>query len=201
MIWFLIVSLIGQAVMVKQQDFKTCAQSAFCVRQRAFADIVDDGYPSFWSVEKYDIGQVVTLDCLDSFGSKFSFKLTPYETAFRLSVGIDGAFGNTQEYATENLFDIVPYKHDITNSSVVLTVGSNKVVISTIAKAFKIEFWRNDVPVIVFNNKGYLHLEKNREINNELNVVKKDLTDLIRDLNMNMGPETFNGNTDSKPKG
>jgi hypothetical protein len=124
--------------MVKQEDFKTCRQSSFCTRQKAFASLVDEGFPSFWSVEKYDLGSMVTLDCSDSLGSKFAFKLTPFQNAFRLSVGIDGAFDKTQDYAVEKMFPTVSYKHEIINTSLVLHIDQNKVVINTAPKSFKI---------------------------------------------------------------
>lgn len=203
MFWLTVASLIQVALMVKVQDFKTCSQSAFCTRQQAFAKLVDEGYQAFWSVQKYDLGRIVTLDCMDSLGSKFSLKMTPFEQSFRLSVGINGAFDNTVDYAVENIFDVVSYKHEIINSSLILNIGLNKAVINIAPRSFKIEFWRNDVPVMVFNDKGYLYLESNKEIKDEFNMIKdkKNFNDLISNLNKNIGPESFGGNTDSKPKG
>jgi alpha 1,3-glucosidase len=207
MFWFILASLAQVAVMVKQEDFKTCAESSFCTRQKAFASLVDEGFPSFWSVEKYDLGPVVTLECADSLGSKFTFKLTPFEKAFRLSVGIDGAFDKTQDYAVETMFSKVSYEHQVTNSSLVLSVDQNKVVINTAPKSFKIEFWRKEVPVMVFNNKGYLYLEKNRsrqkDLKDDFSMLKgkKNFDDLMNNLIYNSWDESFRGKTDSKPKG
>jgi alpha 1,3-glucosidase len=207
MFWIILACLAQVAVMVKQEDFKTCAQSSFCTRQKAFASLVDEGFPSFWSVEKYDLGSVITLECTDALGSKFTFKLTPFEKAFRLSVGIEGAFDKTQDYAVETMFSTVPYEHQVTDSSLVLSVDQNKVVINTAPKSFKIEFLRKDIPVMVFNDKGYLYLEKNRSRQNDLKddfsmlKDKKNFNDLMNNLNYNSWEEGFRGTTDSKPKG
>ena len=193
--------------MVKQSDFKTCSESSFCSRQQAFASIVDEGFPSKWSVVEYEIGKVVTLTCADTFGSKFSFTLSPFERAFRLKVGVDGAYDKAGDFAIENIFTIVSYTHEIKNESIILSIDDNRVIINTGIKSFKMEFFRGDTPVLTFNEKGYLYLEKNRdkgvELGEEFSMLKdkKNYNDLMAAINKDSWSESFGGSTDSKPKG
>ena len=206
MFWGLFSALIPIALMVKVADFKTCSQSSFCNRQKAFAALADYGFPS-WSVETYDLGEIVNLKVRDSLGSEFNFKIAPHEKAFRISVGIDGAYDQVRDYALESVFDTVAYTHEVINSSIIVNAGKNKMIVNTAPKAFNIQFWKEDRLMMIFNERGYLHLEKNRDrsvrLEEEFSMLKdkKNYMELIDQINDNPWDESFASKTDTKPKG
>ena len=53
------LALIPGFVMVKENDFKKCSQSSFCVRQRALADLVDvkEGPQQGWKLGSLKFGK------------------------------------------------------------------------------------------------------------------------------------------------
>ncbi|KAJ3044472.1 hypothetical protein HDV00_001899 [Rhizophlyctis rosea] len=163
--------------MVKQQDFKTCNQSGFCRRHRAYADLADittnhvspyELVPGSVKVDEHK--GLVTADLIDSVSKvPFTFSIAFFEKN-TARVQIKEAkppkprYHEAAEFAIEKLPYYVPVKDaSSTDDEVTVTFGDdkqNRLVLHK--KPFQFEFSVNGVPAVSFNERGYLYYEHQR---------------------------------------
>lgn len=169
--------------MVKQGDFKRCDQSAFCYRQRSYADLADKlpGYNSPYqlipdSLKVDEAKGEVTANLLDTERNVpfvFTVSLLRRNTA-RVQIKearpvkpryeLLGDFALAAEYPSS-----VPIKNVNRSDAaegIAVTFGAsgqNSLVVHS--KPFKFELAMNGVPAVTFNEKGYFYYEHMRSKN------------------------------------
>lgn len=183
--------VLGCVSAVKREDFKTCAQSGFCSRNRAYADIAKET-PQWTSPFQLNPSSlrlhkgIISGDLLNtqeeqlpaSGRASLSFELHLLDTeAVRVRINeidpIQPRYDGVQDtvlikpygYAAEGNYERI--SKDVNG---VLTVqygseGQNTVKISS--APFKVEFLVNGVSTVVLNEEGLLRFERLRNKENE----------------------------------
>ncbi|TPX59150.1 hypothetical protein PhCBS80983_g02653 [Powellomyces hirtus] len=172
----LVLAIFSQpGEMVKQEDFKQCAQSAFCVRQRAYADLTDTGSTTPYelvagSLEVESEQGIVTASLIDTKRNiPFSFTVNVLErNTARVVIKearplapryeLTGDLALDEKYPKSVPIDNV--KHDGKGVTTV-KFGENALVVRS--KPFSFELRVGGVPAISFNDKGYLYYEHWRQ--------------------------------------
>ena len=236
----LVLSVIQPGEMVKQADFKTCAQSGFCKRQRAFSKLRDLGDSSdalaSYSLVKESL--TVNLDLgtiqgtLMSRDTLYVLRMTAFDKSMRLTLEeaqpVHKVYKGTAEFTLEQLPSQVPLKWvsgSTKTSNASLAFGQGNLIRWNVDPLL-IQWSVIDVPVVTFNERGYLNYEKSRlkqppppvlenqpadgstapeqpQANSSENLSDKErqLRNLKSDLESDLWEETFSGKTDSKPRG
>jgi alpha 1,3-glucosidase len=216
---------------MKPQDFRTCAQTSFCRRNRAYADKATTGsFISPYNVVKDTIniengivsGELINTDNEVSFIFEIHLLINNIaririNEKYPLKPRYDGAKSwsliqepsNTLEY-TE---DPSTGKDGVTSLSFGVD-RNHKVIIHHIP--FHVELLINDEPVIVFNNRGFFNFEHLRKKDDPVNQPEELLvqsennaeqveiqTEEKKEEKQEEGlwEETFNGKIDLKPNG
>ncbi|KAJ3219028.1 hypothetical protein HDU67_003018 [Dinochytrium kinnereticum] len=208
---------------VKREDFKRCDQSGFCVRQRAYAKLVDlktplSDYEVIGSTLHVDKGAgSLSADVLEHSSSvmfKLNIQLLEHN-AIRLRM----LEKNTTRPRFELMGDLAlvdgiqAAKASGASTSAdraKISLGDINVLIEF--KPLKLEVLRGDEPIMAFNNGGYLNYEHQRtkeEVSNseatedtsQLTDQEKEIINLKKDVMKSMWEESFGGKQDSKPFG
>lgn len=170
-------------LMVKQADFKTCNQSGFCRRQRAYADLVDitQNHPSPYelvpgSIKVDEAKGTVSADLLDSVRNiPFTFSIGLYEkntarVQIKEAKPLRPRYNEAADFTIATLPVPVPaHNSSSTKDEITVTFGKsgvNRLVVNS--KPFRFEFSVNGVPAVSFNERGYLYYEHSRSKQNSL---------------------------------
>ncbi|KKY28395.1 putative alpha glucosidase ii [Phaeomoniella chlamydospora] len=228
-VFFIVLSFLSlfilPAISVKHESFKTCAQSGFCKRNRAYADTVTasgDPYSSPYVVDEASLklkNGVITGHITKSVGSQ-TFNL-PLEIFFLKSgvVRITIDEEQRQKGAIELRHDSKVRKERYNEASKWALVGGldleKDVEISkgtsgyTVVKygpersweavirhaPFGVEFRKDGEKQIKLNDRGFMNVEQWRA-----KVDRGEGQETPEEENT-WWEETFGGNTDSKPRG
>ncbi|KAJ3012456.1 hypothetical protein HKX48_006277 [Thoreauomyces humboldtii] len=180
-----IISLAHPCLAVKQEDFKQCHQSAFCVRQRAYADLVDHNqkhdpshpkspYEVIHNTVKVDPASgVVTASLLDAERNvPFSFSLTVLEkNTARVTIKESRPLAPRYEMSGDEALAI-PYpaaarlgkvKHDVGGVTTVAFGENDRNTLVLRSKPFSFQVKVDGVPAVSFNEKGYMYYEHWRQ--------------------------------------
>nr|CAG8499747.1 5448_t:CDS:10 [Entrophospora candida] len=195
---------------VKHQDFRTCANTSFCRRNRAYADKISANHtlsPYIVLKETLKISNDNGILSGDLFNIN-NKKYFVFELHFLLNnvarLRIDEKSPLKPRYDQAKIWALVeqekPLRHTLEYSLITsddndhkfttITYGEqrdHKVVIHH--SPFHIQFFLNDVPMITLN-------ELLVDQSNQENIVKND-NDVVEDVN----DTSFNGKTDTKPNG
>ncbi|KAJ3308998.1 hypothetical protein HDV04_000549 [Boothiomyces sp. JEL0838] len=195
--------------MVKRSDFKTCSQSAFCVRQQAIADYVDTTNNKIdWTMKSIQYAPNAITGQVDSLGDEFSFEfniLAGNNVRFRLHEKTLLHPRYEAKFSIETLETAV-YDHQKKDGLEIVTFGSSELLIAY--APFSFEFKVNGKSQIAFNKNGYFYYEPYRAESKipEFAVVKEGegdekLNEIKTKIGKDLGSESFGGKTDSKPRG
>ncbi|CAG8641763.1 9252_t:CDS:1, partial [Scutellospora calospora] len=208
------------ATAVKKQDFKTCEQSSFCKRNRAYADksTENPSYISPYSVIQDSIiikDGIIFGDLINSENNiKFVFELYLLEIgATRIKINEKRPlkprydrvkdWALVQELSNTLEYSLNPSKPGFTS----LSFGKERnQTVLIYHSPFRVEFLVNDVPTIILNDRGLLNIEHLRKKDEDVpspvdqsnsednNIVKEE-----NDIDKGLWKETFNGKEDPKP--
>lgn len=168
----LVLALASGAFMVKRQDFKTCQESGFCVRQQAYADLVDlnETQNATYSIVPGSItfdpdhgkisAKLMGIDPTDVYNAEFHF-LVCNTIRFKLTErdSIYPRYDKIQEFASISTEHIqFSVKSESKNEISVVFGSDNQNSLVVIANPFKFELAVNGVPAISWNERGYLFL-------------------------------------------
>ncbi|KAI8837590.1 glycoside hydrolase superfamily [Chytridium lagenaria] len=218
---FLLFTIVNA---VKREDFKRCDQSGFCVRQRAFAKLVDLKNP----VSSYEL--VPTTVQIDKKAGTLSAHIqeSSTSTVFELNLQLletDGVrvrmseqdssarkrFELTDDLALvpEGIKPIAASAAVSTEKEIKLNFRDLQIIIQN--KPFKLDVVKGGKAVITLNEDGYLHYEHQRkkeespeELNEDsstLSDAEKEIFNLKKDLSRSLWEESFSGKQDNKPYG
>ncbi|KAF9357917.1 hypothetical protein BGX26_002855 [Mortierella sp. AD094] len=178
--------VLGCVSAVKRDDFKTCAQSGFCTRNRAYAELAKETpnwaspYQLNTSTLKLQKG-VLTGDLINSQEDKhpsprpaLSFELHLLDNdAVRVRINerdpVSPRYDGVQDTVLIKPYGLAKdsaYTRLDKDASGALTIqygaqNQNKIKVSS--APFKIEFLVNDVPTVVLNDEGLLRFERLRK--------------------------------------
>ncbi|KAJ3152518.1 hypothetical protein HDU89_001207 [Geranomyces variabilis] len=171
-------------VMVKQEDFKQCSQSAFCVRQRAYADLADITRASSPSTYELVAGSldvkskegVITASLIDrerNIPFSFNVNLLERDTA-RVSIKESRPLKPRYELTGDLALDAaypasVPVgsvKHNGADTTIRFGKDERNSLLIRL-KPFSFELAIGGVRAISFNDKGYLYYEHWRQKKDE----------------------------------
>ncbi|KAF9207018.1 hypothetical protein BGZ49_001354 [Haplosporangium sp. Z 27] len=184
--------VLGCVSAVKREDFKTCSQSGFCIRNRAYAELAKETpnwaspfqlIPSTLKLQK----GVLTGELINTLEDKhpsprpgLSFELHLLENdAVRVRIDerdpVSPRYDGVQDTVLIKSYDFAKdstYKRLDKDADGVLTIqygthNQNKIKVSS--APFKIEFLVNDIPTVVLNNEGLLRFERLRKKEDEEN--------------------------------
>ena len=210
--------------MVKQETFKTCAQSGFCVRHRAFASLRSTWKDPIWSIDN-DLKQTshsltALLKCNQFPEAKFQGEWYLFEDSLRFKlVEVDGLEPRYEfPFSIESLpkgVKVLDVKS--LGNTVKVDFGNNQVVITKSPFSFKVYGGKDRVPAMDFNSRDFLYFEPYRknqttppfavlpddgEASDEgKSEEEKRLDDLKKKVVEGLSTEIFGGKTDSKLKG
>ncbi|KAI8928814.1 glycosyl hydrolases family 31-domain-containing protein [Entophlyctis helioformis] len=199
-VWLLLLAaallLLQPVAMVKQHDFKTCAQSGFCTRQRAYADLVDRA-----ATENTTYSFVPSSLVLDEAAGRISAQLMGLEPTDVFTVNFhflkngvvrllvderDPLFPRYSGAATfglnsagDGLASISFAKDAVSKDEVRVRFGPNGAagsplpnVLTIRPNPFRFELAVNNVPAITFNERGYMLFEPHRK-RDDINAVPR----------------------------
>lgn len=222
----LLLLLISPVYMVKHQDFKTCVQSAFCVRQSAFAALVDhNSIGSSYSLVPSSLlstpegtlgGSLMGLDPTDVYVFEFSFLSN--SVRFRLTErdALYPRYDKIKHFVIETI-ETIPFSIlSESPSEYKYSFGDNTLIISS--NPFRFTMNVGNVPAISWNEKGYFYHEdyrlQNQTSSTPLFAKKKEekegvtlseddvkIEDLKTKVVEKYWEESFGSHTDLKPKG
>lgn len=197
--WFLLFAQL--VVMVKQEDFKQCKDSSFCMRQNAFADRVDlQNAPSLYEMIEPD-------RLIENGVFPFNIKDTATDTLFDayfefLAMGAVRfnviGLADSNRYESADLFSIQEYAPDtdvsmsLVNRNYQFEFGAYVLVVQPSPFNFLVKSVNGDV-VFRFNDRSYLNYEHN--------ISKPQDESLMTDVERRTWNEEWKGFKDSKPKG
>ncbi|KAJ3391269.1 hypothetical protein HDU92_009129 [Lobulomyces angularis] len=165
-------------VQIKKHEFKKCRQSGFCVRQRAYSDLVDlKKEPTPYKILRETVSVqkdngVLTCEVLNQLSNiKYNFKLEALENQ-TVRIRLEEKDPKKKQYASVGNFSLVeepkstPFKTFVKAKSEtefsILEFGKNAKMLlqeNPLLLTLKV----NEVSVFTFNEKGYLHYEHHRE--------------------------------------
>ncbi|KAG0177650.1 hypothetical protein DFQ29_004616 [Apophysomyces sp. BC1021] len=223
------LALIGAFILLvttcvtamKKEDFKTCSQSAFCRRNRAYADevLADPTYQSPY---------VLIKDSIRMDDSKLLADVKNTETEIVLTLDVHVLQDNTARVRINEKNPIKPryedhIQHTLHREPVQVkfsesktdkdgeitialdTQGSRKIVISP--EPVRIKFFVDDEPIISLNDRGFFHFEhlRTKETHKPkmIQQTKDDGTveEVEAESEQGLWEETFKSWTDPKPNG
>ncbi|KAJ3056166.1 hypothetical protein HK097_007890 [Rhizophlyctis rosea] len=216
--------------MVKQHDFKTCSQSGFCRRHRAYADLVDispehaspyELVPK--SVKVNEKKGTVTANLVDTAKKipfTFTINLLEKNTArvqLKEAKPHKPRYNEVADLTIETLpAGVSAFNSTQSDEEILVTFGEegrNQLVLHK--KPFRFELSVNGVPAVSFNERGYLYYEHSRKkeqppaIENQAGADGEDIVSdhekevkrLKDELTKDLWEESFGGKTDTKPNG
>ncbi|CAO3597358.1 unnamed protein product [Absidia cylindrospora] len=210
---------------MKKEDFKTCSQSGFCQRNRAYADDAlsqDGGFRSPYSIVQISIQ--FNHNAKDSH-VKAEIENTDTKVIFTLDVTLlqdnTARVGINEKSPLKPRYDdharytlhqdpitAAPQHMEKDTKTGVVTVtvdGSRKLVITP--EPFKMAFLVNDSPIITLNDRGFFNFEHLRTKETHVPKMIKQINDegvmeeQQSELENTMWEETFKSWTDPKPNG
>jgi len=216
---------------VKPEDFRTCAQTSFCRRNRAYADkAISSSFISPYIVIKDTInikdgiisGDLINVENKVSFIFEIHLLINnvvririneKYPSKPRYDRVKDWSLiqepSNTLEYTEKPATG----KDDVTSLSFGVDRNYKVIIHHT---PFQVELLVNDVQVITFNNRGFFNFEHLRKKDDPVDqpeefVIQPDINAEEAGIQTNekkeekqeegLWEETFNGKLDSKPNG
>jgi mannosyl-oligosaccharide alpha-1,3-glucosidase len=219
----LLLLLVTPGLMVKQETFKTCAQSGFCVRQRAFAELRSTFKDPIWSItndiQKSAHSFTAQVKCDQFPEAKFRGEWYLFDDSLRFKlVEVDGLFGRYEfPFSIETLPPGVKlFNVKSSDKTVEVDFGDHLVVITKSPFSFKVFGGKSRVPAMDFNSRDFLYYEpyhtnqttppfallpENVDNGKEKSKEVKTIEDLKRKVVEGLSTESFGGKTDSKPKG
>ncbi|KAF7723698.1 hypothetical protein EC973_001739 [Apophysomyces ossiformis] len=206
---------------MKKEDFKTCSQSAFCRRNRAYADEVIAN-------PTYQSPYVLIKDSIQTDGSKLLADVRNTETNVILTLDLHVLQDNTARVRINEKTPIKPrYEEHVQytlhgqpilsdphsfktdkDGEVTITLdkqGTRKIVITP--EPLRIKFLVDDEPVISLNDRGFFHFEHLRTKESHkpklIQQTKEDGTveEVQAPSEEGLWEETFKSWTDPKPNG
>ena len=159
--------------MVKESDFKTCAQSGFCARQRAYASFVDlekatREYSLLWNSLQVQSDQgKLSIELLESVSAtKYSLLTSTFAHSCRLSITqldpVHSVYTKAGDFTLENLPAPAPFTLSRNGSaSLSLSFGVDQSIL-IVNSPFRLEYAVAGTPVVVFNDRGYFNYEHAR---------------------------------------
>ncbi|CAG8589907.1 10046_t:CDS:2 [Paraglomus brasilianum] len=175
---FIVVITLLQCAAVKREDFRTCAQTSFCRRNRAYADQISDNN----LISPY----IATRESLKLDGGILSGEIVNTLTLIKFTFTLDLLEGNmarlrvneknpiAKRYSQTSKYVLVgepkTTKHyrifDTEDDPLVMNIAfgddeQNELLVY--CSPFRIEFYRQDKAVVVLNERGLLNYEHLRE--------------------------------------
>lgn len=219
----LTLALAASTLAVKRHDFKTCDQSGFCKRNRAFADrSQSDGWQSPYTLSSPTFaGGKLSAEILNEVYPSVGFKLdVTFQADGVARVQIDEVDGLRQRYNEAAKWTLEPTtqpKTITTNSDFQPTFDPNQTRIKYNQGRYelvidhspiKLSFLRDETPHVVVNQRGLLNMEHFRLKpvgEGDDGVAQKVTHDkyphFVADDEIGEWEESFAGKQDSKPKG
>jgi alpha 1,3-glucosidase len=216
-------TLLVSTLAVKRHDFKTCDQSGFCKRNRAFADRSQhDGWlsPYALSAPTFEGGKLSAQIANEVYPSiKFRLDVT-FQADGVARVQMDEVDGLRQRYNEAPKWTLEPSTQPktLTDSSdfnptfdpnqtrIKYNSGRYELVIDH--SPIKLTFLRDGAPHVVVNERGLLNMEHFRLKpvgEGDEGVAEKVTHDkyphFVADEEIGEWEESFGGKKDSKPKG
>jgi alpha 1,3-glucosidase len=223
-----LLSLTQISHAVKHGDFKTCSQSGFCKRNRAFADQATAAGPAFtspyeldsstvklndgiltgtiWKTVSEEDGGKVELPVVISFLDDGVARLTVDEARRQKGdIEIRGdSKARKERYNEAEKWALVGGQNVDPSATLETRDGGAKVAygpsgyeVQIDYKPFKVSFWRDNEPHVVFNDRHLMNIEHWRPKREK----KEGEEEGSREDESTWWEETFGGNTDFKPKG
>ena len=200
--------LAGSSVGVRRSEFKTCAQSGFCGRQRAYAELTAakqtleatfSVVPGSWTFSDAIVtANVMGIDPADVFVAVFSFAQTHIN--FRLTL--------RNASLTADPFEKQTPSNAVCETREGLVVCTSQNNVLTIhSSPFRWSIAHNGTEAVAWNSLNNLYVETPRERSDTgkepaFSVAKNDQYDALRsELVANYWQETFNNHIDEKPNG
>ncbi|CAO3616261.1 unnamed protein product [Cunninghamella blakesleeana] len=226
LVLFLVFGITSSAM--KFEDFKTCSQSGFCKRNRAYADEVlskGDSYQSPYTIIQDSIRIDNINDAQNSYIQAdiknretdilFTLEMTLLQdSTVRVRVNektplhprYDEHVKHTlvQDPIPTNAKDIIQNNNNDGTITVVLD-DTRKVILSS--NPFKIEFLLNDAPIITLNERGFFNFEhlRTKESHKPKLIQQTNEEGIVEeiesDTESDLWEETFKSWTDPKPNG
>jgi len=181
--------LISPSMCVKKEDFKTCEQSGFCVRQRAYGDLVEKTNTRNASPYKV-IPDTVELNKKEGYVTAQVVKTAentlpdskPIEVKFNLRLDLlkSGSVRMHFEEAEDTIksrFDAAPYalennkpenskkfdsKNDKESASFTFGESNDLTTVVITYNPLKIELVKDGEIALAFNQNGYFNFEEHR---------------------------------------
>lgn len=177
LLFSLVLFIVQQPVfMVKRQDFKTCEQSSFCRRHRAYADLVDEGatdgasfsfVPSSFSLDE-DKGvitaQLMGLEPTNVFLLQLDF-LKDNVVRMRISErdSLHPRYNELPNFVLQDAGSTKFVKQSLTKDQLKVVFGTNnRNTLTVTTNPFNVELTVNKVTALTFNDRNYLYYEKYR---------------------------------------
>jgi alpha 1,3-glucosidase len=216
--WILFIMSVAA---VKHSDFKKCDQSGFCVRQRAYADWMDDTKTSVYHLVP---NSLIFNPATSTF--KADMVHQPHQTIFSLTMdfldikavrirlseknGRPRYDGPQQFSLNPSLTGLANVKIQQTDKKAIIDLdATNRLVIDF--QPFVVHLLMDKTPIFSFNGRQYLNYETSRKLEWKASETvdnsttksdhEKKMDELMAKLHKDMQVETFNGHTDTKPNG
>lgn len=224
----LIVLLVWAIVAsaMKKEDFKTCSQSGFCQRNRAYADEVLSHHNDFYS--PYTLLQdTIQFNEDDTKGSHIKADIENTDTKIIFTLDVTLLQDNTARvqvneksplrprYADHARYtlqqdptSVNPLKMDKNTKTgdVTLTLDDTRKLVIT-SQPFKMDFMVNDVPIITLNDRGFFNFEhlRTKDTHTPKMIKQANSEGIMEEKEAEsegtMWEETFKTWTDPKPNG
>ncbi|KAI9307319.1 glycosyl hydrolases family 31-domain-containing protein [Cunninghamella echinulata] len=221
--------MVAVVSSMKFDDFKTCSQSGFCKRNRAYADeVISQG-------ENYKSPYIILQDSIriqsindEAKDSLFQADIQNKETNILFTLDMTLLQDNTvrvqinektplhQRYDDHSQYTLhqppIPVSakqvnKDDNNGLVTISLDETRKVILS-SDPFKIEFLVNDTPIITLNERGFFNFEHLRtkethkpKLIQQTNGDDDSIEEKIPDTESNLWEESFKSWTDPKPNG
>lgn len=216
-------TLLASTLAVKRHDFKTCDQSGFCKRNRAFADRSQhDGWQSPYTISSPTFaGGKFSAQIANEVYPSVKFKLdVTFQSDGVARVQMDEVDGLRQRYNEAAKWTLEPTTQpdtvttdadfsptfDPNQTRIKYNQGRYELVIDH--APIKLSFLRDGTPHVVLNERGLLNMEHFRLKpvgEGDAGVAEKVTHDkyphFVADDEIGEWEESFAGKPDSKPKG
>ncbi|RHZ75027.1 hypothetical protein Glove_218g5 [Diversispora epigaea] len=202
----LISLVIKVASAVKREDFKTCADSSFCQRNRVYADKVssNSSFISPYNLIENSInikdgvlsGEIINIENNVHFILELNL-LTTDSARIRINekYPLKPRYEEVQNFALVNepsntlIYTVLPSKDGLTSISFG-NEGKQKVIVYH--SPFRVEFLFNDVPVVTLNDRGFFNFEHLRKKGDSSSFV--DQSNVENNVNLNKNKDEDNNN-------
>ncbi|CAG8548749.1 3175_t:CDS:10 [Ambispora leptoticha] len=213
-----------QVGTVKQQDFKTCDQSSFCRRNRAYADraSADPNFVSPYMVKEDSVllkDGLLSGELINSQNQHlFVFELHLLENSIsRLRINekspLKPRYDEVKNFAlARELPNTLNYTerpintkdHDSLTKTSIYFGNKKQNMVVVHHSPFRIEFLVNDLPIVAFNDRGFFnfeHLRIKKQAKDNGDQTSDESSSEDAEDEYGSWEENFNGKRDSKPNG